>query len=76
MDAQSIVNIGITVAGCFGGWVLNRIMTTLDRLDEEAKDLHNKYVRRDDFIRDIAEIKTMLTHITNKLDGKADKQGV
>jgi hypothetical protein len=75
MDMQSIVNIGITIAGCFGGWVLNRIMTTLDKLDEEAKDLHNKYVRRDDFIRDLGDIKLMLTQIANKLDGKADKQG-
>ena len=73
MDTQSIVNIGITVAGCFGGWVLNRIMTSLDRLDQDVKDLPNKYTRRDDYIRDVAEIKTMLKGIYDKIDGKADK---
>ena len=73
MDTQSIVNIGITIAGCFGGWVLNRIMVSLDRLDSDVKDLPNKYVRRDDYIRDIVEIKEMLKGIYDKLDGKADK---
>ena len=73
MDTQSIVNIGITISGCFGGWVLNRIMTSLDKLDEDVKDLPNKYVRRDDYIRDIGEIKEMLKGIYDKLDAKADK---
>ena len=73
MDTQSLVNIGITVAGCFGGWVLNRIMTSLDRLDSDVKDLPNKYIRRDDYIRDVSEIKAMLKGIYDKLDAKADK---
>lgn len=73
MDTQSLVNIGITIAGCFGGWVLNRIMTSLDRLDNDVKDLPNKYVRRDDYIRDIGEIKEMLKGIYDKIDSKADK---
>jgi hypothetical protein len=73
MDMQSIVNIGITVAGCFGGWVLNRIMTTLDRLDKDAREMPDKYVRKDDYVRDIDDIKSMLKNIYNKLDAKADK---
>jgi hypothetical protein len=73
MDTQSIVNIGITIAGCFGGWVLNRIMTSLDRLDQDVKDLPNKYTRRDDYIRDVAEIKSLLQSIFDKIDGKVDK---
>jgi hypothetical protein len=73
MDTQSIVNIGITVAGCFGGWVLNRITSSLDRLDQDVKDLPNKYIRRDDYIRDVSEIKAMLKGIYDKLDAKADK---
>jgi len=73
MDTQSIVNIGITVAGCFGGWVLNRIMTTLDRLDKDAREMPDKYVRKDDYVRDIDDIKSMLKNIYNKLDNKADK---
>jgi hypothetical protein len=73
MDTQSLVNIGITIAGFFGAWVLNRIMVSLDRLDSDVKDLPNKYVRRDDYIRDIVEIKEMLKGIYDKLDAKADK---
>jgi hypothetical protein len=73
MDMQSIVNIGITIAGCFGGWVLNRIMTTLDRLDKDAREMPDKYVRKDDYVRDIDDIKSMLKNIYNKLDNKADK---
>jgi hypothetical protein len=73
MDTQSLVNIGITIAGFFGAWVLNRIMVSLDRLDNDVKDLPNKYVRRDDYIRDIGEIKAMLKGIYDKIDAKADK---
>lgn len=73
MDTQSLVNVGITIAGCFGGWVLNRIMSSLDRLDSDVKDLPNKYIRRDDYIRDVSEIKAMLKGIYDKLDAKADK---
>jgi hypothetical protein len=32
-----------------------------------------KYVRRDDYLRDIADIKAMLKGIYDKLDNKADK---
>ena len=73
MDMQSIVNIGITIAGCFGGWVLNRIMTTLDKLDNDAREMPDKYVRKDDYVRDIDDIKSMLKNIYNKFDNKADK---
>jgi len=73
MDTQSLVNIGITIAGFFGAWVLNRIMSSLDKLDQDVKEMPNKYVRRDDYIRDIVEIKEMLKGIYDKLDAKADK---
>jgi len=73
VDTQSLVNIGITIAGFFGGWVLNRIMASLDKLDSDVKDLPNKYIRRDDYIRDVSEIKAMLKGIFDKLDAKADK---
>jgi len=73
MDTQSLVNIGITIAGFFGAWVLNRIMSSLDKLDQDVKEMPNRYVRRDDYIRDIVEIKEMLKGIYDKLDSKADK---
>ncbi len=63
METQSLVNIGITIAGFFGAWVLNRIMVSLDKLDQDVKEMPNRYVRRDDYIRDIGEIKVMLKGI-------------
>jgi len=35
MDSQSLINIGIALAGFFGGWVLTQITKSLDRLDED-----------------------------------------
>ena len=73
MDSQSLINIGIALAVFFGGWVLTQITKSLDRLDEDVKKMPEKYVRRDDYLRDITDIKTMLKGIYDKLDNKADK---
>ena len=73
MEAQSLINVGIALIGFFGGWVLNRIMKTLDKLDDDIKQMPDNYVRKDDYHRDISDIKTMLKGIFDKLDDKADK---
>ena len=73
MEAQSLINVGIALIGFFGGWVLNRIMKTLDKLDDDIKQMPDKYVRKDDYHRDISDIKFMLKSIFDKLDDKADK---
>lgn len=73
MEAQTLINAGIALCGFMGGWVLNRIMKTLDKLDDDVKQLPDKYVRKDDYHRDIDDIKTMLKGIFDKLDDKADK---
>ena len=73
MEAQSLINAGIALAGFMGGWILNRIMKTLDKLDDDVKTVHKEYIRKDDYHRDIGEIKTMLKGIYDKLDSKADK---
>lgn len=53
--------------------MLNRIMKTLDKLDDDIKQLPDRYVRKDDYHRDISDIKVMLKSIFDKLDDKADK---
>lgn len=73
MEAQTLINAAIALSGFFGGWVLTRITHALDRLDEDMGNMPEKYVRRDDYLRDVAEIKSMLQLISNKLDNKADK---
>jgi hypothetical protein len=73
METQSLINAGIAIAGFFGGWVLNRIMRTLDKLDDDVRKMPEKYLAKDDYHRDINEIKSMLKLIFDKLDHKADK---
>ena len=73
METQSLINVGIALIGFFGGWVLNRVMKMLDKLDDDVKQLPDKYVRKDDYHRDIREMKVMLKSIFDKLDDKADK---
>jgi hypothetical protein len=73
MESQTLINGAIALAGFLGGWVLTRITHALDRLSNDMVQMPEKYVRRDDYIRDILEIKTMLISIRNKLDNKADK---
>jgi len=45
----------------------------LDRLDEDMRHMPEKYVAKDDYHRDISDIKNMLKNIFDKLDHKADK---
>jgi len=73
METQALINAAIAVAGFLGGWILNRIMRSLDRLDEDVRKLPEKYVAKEDYRRDISEIKDMLEKIFCKLDHKADK---
>ena len=73
MDYQVLFNIAVTVAAFFGGWVLNRIYTAIDRLDDDVRDLPKVYVSKDDYREDLREIKELLGAIFQRLDNKADK---
>lgn len=73
MEAQWLINAGMAIAGFLGVFVLNRITKSLDRLDEDVREMPEKYLAKDDYHRDINEIKSMLKLIFDKLDHKADK---
>ena len=73
MDPQFIINVGFTVAGFFGGWILNSITKSVVRLEDKVADLPMMYVQKEDYRREIDEVKDMLKQIFNKLDNKADK---
>jgi hypothetical protein len=73
MEAQWLINAGMAIAGFLGVFVLNRITKSLDRLDEDVRQMPEKYLAKDDYHRDINEIKSMLKLIFDKLDHKADK---
>lgn len=73
MDQQFIINIGFTVAGFFGGWILNNITRAVTRLEDKMSELPMIYVQKEDYRRDISDVKDMLKQIFDKLDNKADK---
>ena len=73
MDTQQLFNIAIGLAAFLGGWVLNNITRALDRLDTDVRGMPSTYVSKDDYRRDIDDIKEMLGKIFDKLDNKVDK---
>lgn len=73
MDAQVLFNIVVGIAGAFGGWILNNISRSIERLDEDVRKMPLTYVTQAHYQRDIDEIKGMLTKIFDKLDEKVDK---
>lgn len=73
MDTQVLFNIAVSLAGFLGGWVLNNIYRSLERLDTDVRAMPHMYVGRDDYRNDIKEVRDMLGRIFDKLDGKADR---
>ena len=73
MDFQTAFDIVVTLAAFMGGWILNRITSSLDRLDRDVRDMPFQYVAKADYRRDIDELKDICRQIFNKLDEKADK---
>ena len=73
MDKQALFNFVVGVAGAFGGWILNNISRSIQRLDDDVRKMPLTYVTQTTYQRDIDEVKAMLGKIFDKLDGKADK---
>jgi hypothetical protein len=73
MDTQVLFNIAVSLAGALGGWILNNIYRSIERLDTDVRGMPLNYVTRDDYRNDMREIKDMLGKIFDKLDGKVDK---
>lgn len=73
MDTQYLFNVAVSIAGFLGGWVLNNIYQTLRVLDKDVRQMPMNYVAKDDYRRDIDEVKEICRQIFNKLDAKADK---
>ena len=73
MELQQIFDIVVTIAGFLAGWVLNNIIKAIERLDADVRAMPHDYVTKEDYHRDIDEIKDICKQIFNKLDNKADK---
>ncbi len=68
-----LFNIIVGVSGFMGGWILNNISRSIDRLDKDVRQMPLTYVTRADYRADILEIKEMLGKIFDRLETKADK---
>jgi len=73
MDTQQIINVALGLVAFLGGWVLNNITKAIERLDTDVRAMPMTYVAKDDYRRDIDDIKEMLGKIFDNLDAKVDK---
>ena len=73
MESQVLVNIAVSLARFLGGWILNNIYRSLERLDVDVRAMPLNYVSRDDYRADMRDVKEMLGKIFDKLDNKVDK---
>lgn len=84
MDYQLLFNIAFGLAGVFGGWVLNNLTKSIERLDTDVRAMPHTYVSKDDWKDAMKEMKEemrsgfeKLDHtlgtIFSKLDKKEDK---
>ena len=73
MEYQMMFNLAIVAVSFFGGWMVNRVFTLIDRLDKDMKVIPEKYIAKDDYRDDIREINDLLGAIFKRLEGKADK---
>lgn len=73
METQTLFNIVVGIAGFFGGFLIHRIFSMVDKLEDKINDVPLYYVSKDDYHNDVADIKLMLNKIWDKLDSKADK---
>jgi hypothetical protein len=73
MNSQTVINILIGLSGALGVWALNRLTANIDKLDHDIRKIQVEYVGKEDYFRDVREIKDMLKLIFDKLDHKQDK---
>ena len=73
MDYQVLFNGAVVVASFFGGWTLNTITKSIERLDHDVRNMPTNYVARVDYREDIRELKEIMNKVFDRLDNKVDK---
>jgi len=73
VEYQWLLNLGFGLAGAFGMWILNRLTRSVEKIEDNIKDMLIRYVTKDDYREDILEIKGMLGKIFDRLETKVDK---
>ena len=72
-DMQVLFNIVLGVAAFLGGWTVNNLTRSIERLDKDIRSMPLTYVTQTTYQRDLDDIKSMLGKIFDKLDEKMDK---
>jgi hypothetical protein len=73
VENQQLFNLVVTVAGFLAAYVFNNMTRQIQKLEDKVNALPTTYVIKGDYREDIAEVKTILKQIFDKLDSKADK---
>jgi len=73
MDYQVLFNGAVILASFFGGWTLNTITKSIERLDSDVRAMPVNYVARIDYREDIRELKDIMNKVFERLENKADK---
>ena len=73
MDNQQLFNLVVSVAGFLAAYVINNLTRTNQKLEDKVNEMPHNYVAKDDYRSDIADIKSILKQIFDKLDNKQDK---
>jgi hypothetical protein len=77
MDKQDLLNLAFGAASGVLGWFARELWAAVKELKGDLaklrEELPREYVMKEDYRRDIYEIKDMLGKIFDRLDGKADK---
>lgn len=73
MDNQQLFNLVVSIAGFLAVYVINNLTRQIQKLEDKVNEMPHTYVAKDDYRSDIADIKSMVKQIFDKLDGKADK---
>ena len=72
MDSQAVFDWMVGIGGAIVGWALKMIWEAIKEIRTDIRDLdsqmHNDFVRRDDFKDAVHEIKTDMKAGFNKVD--------
>lgn len=77
MDTQMMINVAIGATLAVAGWLARTLWEAVQKLQSDIHDIEidlpRNYIRRDEFIDNMREIKDMLGKIFDRLDNKMDK---
>lgn len=74
MEMQQIFNAVVALAAFLGGWILNNITRAIERLDSDVRTIPRDYVAKEDYRRDIDELKDICRRIFERLDQQAERR--